>query len=98
MSEEKNTKAQIRLPIILALAISAGIWIGATFVETKSDQNDFKSAIYRLQEVLTYINRDYVDSVDTNGLVEHGIEKMLEKLESIEQEIKETKEKIKKGS
>lgn len=81
MSEEKNTKAQIRLPIILALAISAGIWIGATFAEPKSDQNDLKSAIYRLQEVLTYINRDYVDSVDTNDLVEHGIEKMLEKLD-----------------
>ncbi|HLW21072.1 MAG TPA: S41 family peptidase, partial [Cyclobacteriaceae bacterium] len=81
MSEEKNTKAQIRLPIILALAISAGIWIGATFAEPKSDRNDFKSAIYRLQEVLTYINRDYVDSVDTNELVEFGIEKMLEKLD-----------------
>jgi carboxyl-terminal processing protease len=81
VSEEKNTKAQIRLPIILALAISAGIWIGATFAEPKSDQNDLKSAIYRLQEVLTYINRDYVDSVDTNDLVEHGIEKMLEKLD-----------------
>lgn len=81
MSEEKNTKAQIRLPIILALAISAGIWIGATFAEPKSDRNDLKSAIYRLQEVLTYINRDYVDSVDTNDLVEYGIEKMLEKLD-----------------
>jgi len=81
VSEEKNTKAQIRLPIILALAISAGIWIGATFAEPKSDRNDFKSAIYRLQEVLTYINRDYVDSVDTNELVEFGIEKMLEKLD-----------------
>lgn len=81
MREEKNTKAQIRLPIILALAISAGIWIGATFAEPKSDQNDLKSAIYRLQEVLTYINRDYVDSVDTNELVEHGIQKMLEELD-----------------
>jgi len=81
VSEEKNTKAQIRLPIILALAISAGIWIGATFAEPKSDRNDFKSAIYRMQEVLTYINRDYVDSVDTNELVEYGIEKMLEKLD-----------------
>lgn len=81
MSEEKNTKAQIRLPIILALAISAGIWIGATFAGPRSDRNDLKSAIYRIQEVLTYINRDYVDSVDTNELVEYGIEKMLEKLD-----------------
>jgi carboxyl-terminal processing protease len=30
---------------------------------------------------MTYINRDYVDSVDTNELVEFGITKMLEKLD-----------------
>lgn len=81
MSQEKNTKTQIRLPIILALGISAGIWIGATFAEPKSDQNDLKSAIYKLQEIITYINRDYVDSVNTNELVEYGIEKMLGKLD-----------------
>jgi len=81
VSLEKNTKAQIRLPIILALGISAGIWIGATFAEPKTDRNDLKSAIYKLQEIITYINRDYVDSVDTNDLVEYGIEKMLGKLD-----------------
>lgn len=81
MSETKNTKSQIRLPIILALAVSAGIWIGATFAEPKSDQNDLRAALYKLQEIMTYINRDYVDSVDTNELVEYGITKMLENLD-----------------
>lgn len=81
MSEIKNSKQQIRLPIILALAISAGIWIGATFAEPKSDRNDLRAAIYKLQEIITYINRDYVDSVNTNELVEYGIQRMLEKLD-----------------
>jgi carboxyl-terminal processing protease len=81
VSETKNTKSQIRLPIILALAVSAGIWIGATFAEPKSDQNDLRAALYKLQEIMTYINRDYVDSVDTNELVEYGITKMLENLD-----------------
>lgn len=81
MSETKNTKSQIRLPIILALAISAGIWIGATFAEPKSNQNDLRAALYKLQEIMTYINRDYVDSVNTNELVEYGITKMLENLD-----------------
>ncbi len=81
MSETKNTKNQIRLPIILALAISAGIWIGATFAEPKGNQNDLRAALYKLQEIMTYINRDYVDSVDTNELVEYGINKMLENLD-----------------
>jgi len=81
VSETKNTKNQIRLPIILALAISAGIWIGATFAEPKGNQNDLRAALYKLQEIMTYINRDYVDSVDTNELVEYGINKMLENLD-----------------
>lgn len=81
MSDTKNTKSQIRLPIILALAISAGIWIGATFAEPKGNQNDLRAALYKLQEIMTYINRDYVDSVNTNELVEFGINKMLEHLD-----------------
>ncbi|UJP64964.1 S41 family peptidase [Mongoliitalea daihaiensis] len=81
MSEIKNSKQQIRVPIILALGISAGIWIGATFAEPKNDRNDLRAAIYKLQEIITYINRDYVDSVNTNELVEYGIQQMLEKLD-----------------
>ncbi|WBL43481.1 S41 family peptidase [Algoriphagus halophytocola] len=81
MSETKNTKSQIRLPIILALAISAGIWIGATFAEPKGNQNDLRAALYKLQEIMTYVNRDYVDSVNTTELVEYGIDKMLEHLD-----------------
>nr|WP_207758633.1 S41 family peptidase [Algoriphagus lutimaris] len=63
------------------MAISAGIWIGATFAEPKSNQNDLRAALYKLQEIMTYINRDYVDSVNTNELVEYGITKMLENLD-----------------
>ena len=81
MSETKNTKSQIRLPIILALAISAGIWIGATFAEPKGNQNDLRAALYKLQEIMTYVNRDYVDSVNSNELIDYGINKMLEHLD-----------------
>jgi len=81
VSTPKNTTSQIRLPLLLAIAISAGIWIGATFAEPQGSQNDLRAALYKLQEIMTYINRDYVDSVDTNELVEFGIMKMLEKLD-----------------
>ncbi|WP_439475473.1 S41 family peptidase [Algoriphagus formosus] len=81
MSHTKNSKSQIRLPIFLALAISAGIWIGATFAEPENNQNDLRAALYKMQEIMTYINRDYVDSVNTNDLVEYGITKMLENLD-----------------
>ena len=81
MSQQKNTTTQIRLPLLIALSIAGGIWIGATFAEPKGSQNDLRAALYKLQEIMTYINRDYVDSVDTNELVEFGITKMLEKLD-----------------
>lgn len=81
MSQQKNTTSQIRLPLLLAISIAGGIWIGATFAEPKGSQNDLRAALYKLQEIMTYINRDYVDSVDTNELVEFGITKMLEKLD-----------------
>jgi carboxyl-terminal processing protease len=81
VSTPKNTTSQIRLPLLLALAISAGIWIGATFADPQGSQNDLRAALYKMQEIMTYINRDYVDSVDTNELVEFGITKMLEKLD-----------------
>lgn len=81
MSSTKNTSSQIRLPLLIALSIAGGIWIGATFAEPKGSQNDLRAALYKLQEIMTYINRDYVDSVDTNELVEFGITKMLEKLD-----------------
>ncbi|MGY6559510.1 MAG: S41 family peptidase [Nitritalea sp.] len=82
MSNSKNSNHIIRLPLFIGLGIAAGIWIGATFHEPeKSEKNDLRAAIYKLQEIITYINRDYVDSVNTNELVEYGIEKMLEKLD-----------------
>lgn len=81
MSTPSNSKSQVRLPILLALAIGAGVWIGATFAEPEKNQNDLRAALYKMQEIMTYINRDYVDSVDTNELVEYGIAKMLENLD-----------------
>jgi len=81
VSSTGNSKNQIRLPIILAIAISAGIWIGATFAEPENNQNDLRAALYKMQEIMTYINRDYVDSVDSGELVEYGITKILENLD-----------------
>jgi len=91
VSTPKNTTSQIRLPLLLALAISAGIWIGATFADPQGSQNDLRAALYKMQEIMTYINRDYVDSVDTNELVEFGITKMLEKLDPSNLEIRSSR-------
>ncbi len=81
MSEYNNTKNQIRLPIILAIGLAAGIFLGATFSDSPKIQNDLNKDIQKFKEVLTLIDKNYVDEVNTSDLVEDAIEHMLSKLD-----------------
>ncbi len=82
MSKTNNSEFHIRLPILLTLAVAAGILIGATMADDNSSpKNDLISSITKLKEILTYVERDYVDEVNTDELVETAINTMLEKLD-----------------
>lgn len=81
MSKIKNSGFQIRLPFLLALAVAAGILIGATMVDSSSPTNNLVNSYLKFKEILTYIQRDYVDEVNTDELVETAISKMLEDLD-----------------
>lgn len=81
MSEYNNTKYQIRLPIILAIGLAAGIFLGATFSDSPKVQNDLNKDIQKFKEILTLVDRNYVDEVNTTDLVEDAIEHMLSKLD-----------------
>ncbi|MGF1635450.1 MAG: S41 family peptidase [Cyclobacteriaceae bacterium] len=69
------------MPLILALGLAAGILIGATVAEKDSGERSFLSSIMKFREIITYIDRAYVDEVNTDELVETAIVKMLEKLD-----------------
>jgi carboxyl-terminal processing protease len=79
--EIRNTKFYIKLPLILAIGLAAGILIGAKMVDVNSTGNDLFNNVLKFREVLTHIERDYVDKVDTKELVDDAINKMLEKLD-----------------
>ena len=81
MSKTKNSSFQIRLPILLTIAVAAGILIGATMADGDGTKNDIISGYLKFKEILTYVQRDYVDKVDTDDLVETAISRMLEKLD-----------------
>lgn len=81
MSDYNNTKNQIRLPIILAIGLAAGVFLGATFSDSPKIQNDLNQDIQKFKEVLTLIDKNYVDEVNTSDLVEDAIEHMLSKLD-----------------
>ncbi len=81
MRKINNSKFYINLPIILAVGISAGILIGARMVDSGQQSTDLFSSVYKFREILTHVERDYVDQVKTDELVESAIESMLEKLD-----------------
>lgn len=68
------------MPVLLAIAVIAGIFIGSEFAEPKADKK-YLSSIQKFRELLEYIENDYVDSVDTESLIEESIENMLDKLD-----------------
>ena len=80
MSEINNSKFNIRLPLIIAGAIVLGILIGSEFGAPKSDTKYF-SSIQKFRQLLDYIENDYVDTVDTDALVEQSIQQLLNKLD-----------------
>lgn len=82
MSATKPTSVSTYLPLFLGLTLALGIIIGAQFGTTKLDGDDkVLNQTLKLREILFYIDREYVDSVDTNPLVEEAIGSMLEKLD-----------------
>lgn len=80
MSDIKNSKFYILLPVLLAVTLAIGILTGATVADSNSKEGFMKS-FQKFREVLTYIDRDYVDEVDTDQLVEGAINEMLSKLD-----------------
>ena len=81
MSEHNNSKSTVRLPVLLTLAIAAGIFIGANMQGGKTSENDIFKSLYKFRQVLTYISNDYVDDVNTDQIVEKAVVNMLEDLD-----------------
>ncbi|WP_422361499.1 S41 family peptidase [Reichenbachiella sp.] len=77
----QNTKAQIRLPLFLSIAIAAGIFIGANMTSSTNGGSDLAKSLHKFREILNYVDNNYVDEVQTEDLVEKAISDMLEELD-----------------
>ncbi|MBC5774402.1 S41 family peptidase [Pontibacter sp. KCTC 32443] len=78
----RNTPIQIKLPLFIALALVAGVLIGAnTFSPSTTNPQDTAKSYLKFRDILSYIDRDYVDTVNIEELANYGITKMLEKLD-----------------
>lgn len=80
MEEQKNSNYQISLPLILFIGLAAGVLIGASLTN-KSGSGDVGDEVQKMREVLSLIKNEYVDTANTEVLVEDAIEHMLGKLD-----------------
>lgn len=76
----QNSKYQVRLPIVLCLGLAAGVFVGAT-LNTGTGASDVNSDVQKIREILTQIQEEYVDTVNTSGLVDEAIAEILHKLD-----------------
>lgn len=80
MSEQRNTRYQISLPIILCLGLAGGIFIGAS-LNTKKTSSEVGRDVQKLREVLNLVDQEYVDDIKTEKLVDEAIQHLLAKLD-----------------
>ena len=77
----KNNSTIVKIPIWIAIALVGGILLGANFFGGQTRMNNVSKGFNKYREVLSLIENSYVDSVDTDSLVEFSIRKTLEKLD-----------------
>ena len=81
-----NTKRAIYLPIAFAVVLIAGILIGNRLTRVSSPSEDkiffMKPEKYnKVDDVINYIEQDYVDSINRKSVEENAINGILEKLD-----------------
>jgi carboxyl-terminal processing protease len=81
MNQPQNSPYIVRLFFFTMLALAAGILLGATIFDTTPGKFRQLQGYQKIKEVLNLIAKDYVDTVNTEELVDYSIDKMLEKLD-----------------
>jgi carboxyl-terminal processing protease len=81
MSQRKNPRQWARLPLLLSIALSAGVFIGAKMFGRAAYDDSVQQNIDKWKAIFNHIDRQYVDTVNINELSEYGITQMLGKLD-----------------
>lgn len=78
-----NRKLSVWLPVVIALSISLGIFIGNYYVSLQSKGGIYRTTLggNKVNAVLNIINEQYVDTVDMSRLVENIIPKIVSELD-----------------
>ena len=78
----RNTRWSVRQPWLLGLVLACGILVGANPFRPSDQNPDLTARGYlKFKEILSYVDRDYVDSVNAEELSDYAITRMLERLD-----------------
>jgi carboxyl-terminal processing protease len=83
---DNPSRFKIYLPIAFAIVLISGIWLGSKLSFVKNDNMDNvlfskPSQHDKVNDLINYIQQDYVDSVSRKDLTDHAIEGILDKLD-----------------
>lgn len=84
VSRSENVKLIIGLTVVWSLAVAIGIWVGIAFAKKEEVQPDnplIAGASQKFEDVLAYIERDYVDDTDTQRLSEVAVGDLVKQLD-----------------
>ncbi|MBJ6108463.1 PDZ domain-containing protein [Hymenobacter sp. BT523] len=78
----QRLRGWLRQGALLTLTLACGVLVANNPFRPSSENPDATARGYlRFKEILSYVDRDYADSVDTEGLADYAVVQMLEKLD-----------------
>lgn len=83
--KRKHTSKQIYFPIVLAIVLVFGMWLGRVTMPSGAGENGRRLLLYpqsgKLQSIINLIKEQYVDSIDVDKLEEKVIPEVLKNLD-----------------
>lgn len=78
---DKNKKLAVWLPVIIAVSVALGIFIGNHFLSLTQGKRHMYSSGNKINAILDIIDEQYVDTVNMKKLVEESIPKIFSELD-----------------
>lgn len=80
MSQFKNRRPAFYFPLFISITLIAGFWIGSFLQTSRENSSLFPQGFNeknKFNEILNYIEEEYVDTIDKSRLSETAIEELL---------------------
>jgi carboxyl-terminal processing protease len=78
-------KVWVVLPVLLALALAAGVYIGADLSslqpKTSLFQRPYDESVSKLSQIINFIEKQYVDTISKRDLIDRSIQDLLQNLD-----------------